>query len=90
MNVAFTKPAWKQFCKWQETDKAIFKKLLQLIQETQRSPKEGTGQPEALKYDLHGYWSRRIDLRHRLVYRELPINGIPTLLIASCQGHYEE
>lgn len=90
MNIAFTKQAWAQFCKWSETDKTIYKKLVKLLQETLRSPEEGSGSPEALKHDMAGWWSRRIDLRHRLVYQVISINGFSTLLVGSCFGHYEE
>src|SRR5660398_187131 len=57
-----------------------------LIKETQRTPFEGRGQPEPLKYDFAGYWSRRIDREHRLVYQILD----DQILIYSCRYHYEK
>ena len=65
-------------------DKAVVKKIKGLITECQRQPFEGTGKPEPLKGDLAGYWSRRIDREHRLVYRVVGDD----LEILSCRFHY--
>ena len=54
---------------WQKTDKKILRRINLLIQDIKRSPFEGIGKPEPLKYDLSGYWSRRIDDEHRIVYK---------------------
>lgn len=85
MNLLFRPRAWEHFQYWQETDKSILKKINGLIKECQRHPYEGTGKPEPLKGDLAGYWSRRIDREHRLVYR---IVG-DDLEILSCRYHYQ-
>lgn len=84
MNVSFKPIAWEQYLYWQATDKATFKKINALIQECQRHPFEGTGKPEPLKGDLSGFWSRRIDREHRLVYRAT----VTALEIVQCRYHY--
>ena len=85
MNLLFRPRAWEHFQVWQDTDKATLKKINGLIKECQRHPYEGTGKPEPLKGDLAGYWSRRIDREHRLVYR---VYG-DDLEILSCRYHYQ-
>lgn len=69
MRLSFHPHAWAQYLHWQQTDKAILQKINRLIEECLRHPFEGTGKPEPLRGDLAGYWSRRIDREHRLVYR---------------------
>jgi toxin YoeB len=69
MNKVFTDEAWKDYIYWFESDKKILKKINDMIKEIDRTPFEGTGKPEALKYTLKGYWSRRIDHEHRIVYQ---------------------
>ena len=85
MNLLFRPRAWEHFQFWQDTDKATLKKINGLIKECQRHPYEGTGKPEPLKGDLAGYWSRRIDREHRLVYRVVSSD----LEILSCRFHYQ-
>ncbi|MBX9725886.1 MAG: Txe/YoeB family addiction module toxin [Rickettsiales bacterium] len=84
MRVVFYDIAWEHHLYWQDADKKILKKLNALIKECQRTPYSGTGQPEALKYEFSGWWSRRITQEHRLVYR---VEG-DALLIAQCRYHY--
>lgn len=84
MNLVFRPVAWEQFLYWQETDKAMVHKINDLIKECLRHPFEGTGKPEPLKGDLSGYWSRRIDREHRLVYRATATD----LEIIQCRYHY--
>jgi toxin YoeB len=69
MNKLFTDEAWKDYLYWNETDKKQLKKINDLIREIDRTPYEGTGKPEALKQNLQGFWSRRIDHEHRIVYK---------------------
>ena len=69
---------------WQSTDKKILKRINALIKEIQRTPFEGTGKPEPLKHGLAGYWSRRINDEHRLVYK---VEG-DAILIAQLRYHY--
>ena len=67
-NVEWTENAWDEYIYWQTQDKKILKRINTLIRECQRTPFEGTGKPEPLKANLSGFWSRRIDEKHRLVY----------------------
>jgi toxin YoeB len=69
MNKLFTDEAWKDYLYWNETDRKQLKKINELIKEIERTPFEGMGKPEALKQNLQGFWSRRIDLEHRIVYK---------------------
>ncbi len=84
MRFTFSKNAWDDYLQWQNEDKKILRKINDLIKDIQRTPFEGLGKPEPLKFDLAGYWSRRIDLEHRLVY-QFQNNEI---LIYSCKFHY--
>lgn len=84
MKLVFAEQAWEDYLFWQETDKKLLKRLNALIKEMTRTPFEGTGKPEALKHALAGYWSRRINEEHRLVYK---VDG-DALLIAQLRYHY--
>jgi toxin YoeB len=86
MRIIFSKNAWEDYISWQIEDKKILKKINNLIKEIQRTPYEGIGKPEPLKFDLAGLWSRRIDLEHRLVYKI--DNG--DILIYACKYHYDD
>lgn len=85
MIIIFSKNSWEDYLSWQKEDKKILKKINLLIKEIQRTPFEGIGNPEPLKYDLSGFWSRRIDREHRLVYQIFENE----LLIYSCKYHYD-
>ena len=85
MVITFSKNAWEDYTSWLAEDKSILKKINELIKEIQRTPYEGKGKPEPLKYDLAGLWSRRIDREHRLVY-QVKENEI---LIYACKYHYD-
>jgi toxin YoeB len=69
MNKLFTDEAWCDYRYWSETDKKQLKKINDLIKEIDRTPYDGIGKPEALKQNLKGFWSRRIDQEHRVIYR---------------------
>lgn len=71
MNVVFAPQAWEDYLHWQSVDRSIVKRINRLIAEASRSPFDGIGKPEPLKYGLAGAWSRRITEEHRLVYRVL-------------------
>lgn len=86
MRLIFTKNSWEEYVSWQREDRKLLKRINLLIQNIQRTPFEGIGNPEPLKYDLSGYWSRRIDREHRLVYQVL--DG--SVLIYSCRYHYDK
>jgi toxin YoeB len=76
--------AWEDYLYWQQSDKSMLKKINQLIKEIIRAPFEGTGKPEPLKENLAGFWSRRINLEHRLVYK---VNA-DSVIILQCRYHY--
>jgi toxin YoeB len=84
LELLFTHEAWADYLYWQEADKKIAKKINGLIKECLRDPYGGTGKPEALRYELAGCYSRRIDLEHRLIYEVVG----ETLRIISCRYHY--
>ena len=69
MKLIFSAHAWEDYLYWQATDKRVLRRINQLIQEIQRAPFVGIGKPEPLKHGLRGYWSRRINDEHRLVYK---------------------
>ena len=69
MNLVFSEQAWEDYLYWQKTDKKLVQRINALIKEISRTPHEGTGKPEPLKHALSGYWSRRINDEHRIVYR---------------------
>ena len=85
MVISFSENAWEDYLYWQKVDKKLLKKINELLKDIKRHPFEGIGKPEPLKYDLAGFWSRRIDLEHRLVYK---VEG-SELLIYSCRFHYD-
>ncbi|MEM9896563.1 MAG: Txe/YoeB family addiction module toxin [Bacteroidota bacterium] len=84
MTVVFEDSAWEDYIYWQKMDKKLLRKINKLIREIQRSPFDGLGKPEALKHELSGYWSRRINSEHRLVY--IMMDDIP--IIIQCRYHY--
>ena len=85
MTLTFQTYAWEDYLYWQDHDRKMLRKLNRLIMECQRTPFSGTGKPEPLKGDFAGWWSRRIDQEHRLVYRVTD----DALLIAQCRYHYD-
>lgn len=85
MNITFSKNAWDDYLSWQKEDKKILRMINELIKDIRRTPFDGIGKPEPLKYDLSGLWSRRIDREHRLVYKV----ESRELFIYSCKFHYD-
>jgi toxin YoeB len=85
MRITFSINAWEDYTSWRSEDKKMIKKINDLIKDIQRTPYSGMGKPEALKYDLAGLWSRRIDREHRLVYQA----NENEILIYSCRYHYD-
>ncbi|WP_159728664.1 Txe/YoeB family addiction module toxin [Methylosinus sp. Ce-a6] len=84
MKLVFAEQAWEDYLYWQAQDVKILERVNQLIKECLRTPFSGVGKPEPLRGDLRGWWSRRITLEHRLVYR---VEG-ESLLVAQCRYHY--
>lgn len=88
MKATFDEKALAQYMDWQIQDRKTLKKINELLKDILRNGVDkGIGQPELLKYDLSGYWSRRIDEKNRLVYR---IDENSNLYIESCKGHYKD
>jgi len=84
VKIIWTATAWKGYLYWQTADKKKLRRINALIKATLRDPFNGIGNPEPLKHDLQGYWSRRIDGEHRLVYSIQKNN----LEIIACRYHY--
>jgi toxin YoeB len=84
--IVFEPNAFDDFNEWSQLDKKLYKKIIELIKDVDRSPFSGLGKPEQLKYELSGFWSRRINDEHRLVY-SVTDNEI---IIIACKYHYEE
>ena len=84
MKLIFLDQAWEDYLYWQRVDPSMLKKINTLIKEIERNPFEGTGKPEALKYNLLGCWSRRINMEHRIVYKV----DNDSLVILQCRFHY--
>ena len=90
MEVRYSKKAQKDLEFWSKSgNKKIIKKISELIKAIQLNPFEGIRKPEALKHELSGYWSRRIDAEHRIIYEIIDENTIDILSIISLKGHYE-
>ena len=84
MKLLFAPEAWEDYLYWQEYDKKTLKRLNELIKAIRREPFNGIGDPEPLKFNWSGFWSRRINREHRLVYAIQE----DTLMIAQCRYHY--
>ncbi|MGN0149907.1 MAG: Txe/YoeB family addiction module toxin [Clostridia bacterium] len=85
MNKIWTDDAWEDYIYWSTQDKKTLKRINQLIKDIDRNGYNGMGKPEPLKYNLQGFWSRRIDDTNRLVYKIENDN----IVILHCRGHYE-
>jgi toxin YoeB len=85
MNKIFSDDAWADYLFWQGQDKRTLKRINQLLKEIERDPFSGIGKPEALRGNLSGLWSRRIDQKNRIIYSV----DDDRLLIYSCRDHYE-
>jgi toxin YoeB len=84
MRIVFTESAWNDYLWFQKQDRKLLKRINDLIRDAIRSPFDGIGKPEPLKGELSGYWSRRINEEHRLVYAATA----EELLIIACRYHY--
>jgi len=83
-NLAWTEAGWSDYVYWQTQDKKTLKRINKLVDNTIRTPFEGIGKPERLKENLSGFWSRRIDDTHRLVYAVTDTH----ITIIACRYHY--
>ena len=85
MNLVFAPQAWEDYLYWQRNDAQVMVRINSLIKEIMRSPHQGIGKPEPLKYALQGFWSRRINTEHRIVYKVIGKD----ILIAQLRYHYK-
>lgn len=85
MKYVFVDESWEDYLYWQKIDKKMLKRINLLIKDISRQPYEGIGKPEPLKHNYRGFWSRRINGEHRLIYqvREAEIR------IIKCRFHYD-
>lgn len=84
MILSWAETAWEDYLYWQATDKKTLKRINLLINDIKRNPFSGLGDPEPLRHNWTGYWSRRIDREHRIVYKSTD----DTIFIAQCRYHY--
>lgn len=84
MDLVFIESAWEDYLYWQQNDKQILKKINAILKDTLNNPFKGIGKPEPLKFHMNGFWSRRINLEHRLVYQVQD----DSLIIIQCRYHY--
>ena len=85
MNFVFTELSWEDYLYWQKNDKQKLKRINELLKDNVRNPHEGIGKPEPLKFNYAGFWSRRIDEEHRLIYRVID----DEIQIVKCRFHYD-
>jgi toxin YoeB len=85
MKYIFVEESWDDYLYWQKTDKKKLQRINELLKDIARQPYDGIGKPEPLKHQLAGFWSRRIDEEHRLIYS---VRG-DEILIAKCRYHYD-
>ena len=88
MKLLWTDKAWQDYLYWRSTDPDTVKRINALIEDIGRNPFRGLGKPEALKFAFAGWWSRRIEQEHRLIYRVSGKRGQQVLEIAQCRYHY--
>lgn len=91
MDIVFAQNGWEDFQYWLETDVETALKIKELLKSIRQDPFRGIGKPEPLKYDLKGYWSRRITNEHRLVYKVTGVKGVDQrCIILQCRFHYDD
>jgi toxin YoeB len=89
MTFLFTENGWEDFQYWMASDPEIANKIITLLNEIRKTPFQGMGKPEPLRYDLTGYWSRRITNEHRLVYSITGKKGAnQQCWVVQCRFHY--
>lgn len=88
MNLVWDEDAWDDYLYWQQTDKKLLKRINDLIKDIKRSPFHGIGKPEALRFDLAGKWSRRINDEHRIVYEVNEKIFKNSIVIYQCKYYY--
>ncbi len=83
-NIRFDPDGWDEFTEWNNRDRKIWIRIVELLDEIRRTPFTGKGKPEPLKHQFKGYWSRRITDEHRLIYKV----DDDDITVISCEGHY--
>ena len=83
-SIEFLPAAFSEYQQWIELDRKVALRIGDLIRDILRNPFDGIGKPEALRYEFKGYWSRRIDREHRLIYKITETS----VIIVSCYSHY--
>ncbi len=90
MEISFTPNGWEEFEYWIDNDLDIVARIKDLIKSIRQNPFKGIGKPEPLRYDLKGYWSRRITGEHRIVYKVSGTKGVDQkCIIIQCRFHYD-
>jgi len=84
MILSWAEKGWEDYLYWQKTDKKVLKRINLLIKDIKRQAFKGLGEPEPLKHNWSGYWSRRIDREHRLVYKVVN----ESIIVVQCRYHY--
>ena len=91
MDISFTPNAWEEFEYWIDNDQDIVVRIKDLVKAIRQDPFKGIGKPEPLRYDLKGYWSRRITGEHRIVYKVSGTKGVDQkCIIVQCRFHYDD
>ena len=85
MNKVFSDKAWKDYQYWVNNDRTVLRKINELLRDIERNGHSGIGKPEPLKHNMEGYWSRRINSEHRLVYSFQN----DRIIIIRCRNHYQ-
>ncbi|HSW58209.1 MAG TPA: Txe/YoeB family addiction module toxin [Dehalococcoidales bacterium] len=85
MKILFTDTGWDDYTFWLDNDTKVLKKIHRLLKDIDRSPFDGLGKPEPLKFELTGYWSRRVNKDDRLVYKVEK----GTIIVIACKSHYQ-
>lgn len=88
MKLIFSSRAWDEYLYWQAEDAKLLERVNALLKECMRDPFRGTGKPEPLGQNMSGWWSRRINREHRLVYRVTGSSEAQALEVAQCRYHY--
>ncbi len=88
MKLTFSSRAWNEYLFWQDEDARMLQRVNALLKECMRDPFRGTGKPEPLGQNMSGWWSRRINREHRLVYRVTGKGETQALEVAQCRYHY--
>jgi toxin YoeB len=89
MKIEFTDHAWEDFDYWMQNEVEMAQKIRTLLKDIRRNPFTGLGKPEPLKFELQGYWSRRTDREHRLVYKVDGKGNQQRCLVLQCRYHYQ-